>query len=294
MSEKISLKDMAKAEHDKMRRGEAAVLDTSASTPVPGLLEYTPPVNVVKLPSLGKVYDPTSPLFDTQTVDVRAMCAQDENILSSTGLLRSGRMLSTLMEACVVSRRISAEDMLEGDRNAIMVAIRNASYGPGYHSDVVCPACARTIEHEFDLSRLSLETLQVDPVGGVGNNLFDFTLPTSNLTVQFRLLTNRMRRELDDLLDAQSSARGPGGVEETVTQRLIHQIVSINGVTDQKQIARTVPRLPIRDSRALQGYIDKIEPGVEMKQEFKCPNCQTKNVVEVPTTTEFFWPKKGV
>jgi hypothetical protein len=265
-------------------------VEQDSPRPGPGDEFYTPPVAAVTLPSRGLVYPPGSPLFDTQVLEVRAMCASDEDIMTSAGLLRRGKMLSALMRACVVNRTIDADQMLIGDRNAVMIAIRNSSYGPEYDAEVVCPSCGEKSQVTFDLSRLSMKTLDVEPDGGTGNNLFSFTLPVTKKTVEFRLITASSAHELDQILEAQRKAKGPGAAEENVTQGLIHQIVGAQGV-DARNLPRFVRSMPVRDSRALRGYIDKISPSVDMEQEAECTSCGSRAAVEVPLTAEFFWPK---
>lgn len=265
-------------------------VEKNAPRPSPGDEFYVPPVASVSLPSRGLVYAPESALFDTAVLEVRAMCATDEDIMTSPGLLRRGKMLSALMRACVTNRTIDADSMLIGDRNALMVAIRNSSWGPSYEADVRCPACGEEGRHDFDLSRLKLKMLDVTPDQGVGSNSFSFKLPVTGHTVRFRLVTAAMGQELEQTLDALRKAHGPGAPEQNVTQALINQIIDISGVT-QEQVARFVRAMPVRDSRALRAYIESVTPGVDMEQSMECPSCGKRADVEVPLTAEFFWPK---
>lgn len=281
MSDKVTMRDLIK---------EAKEAGRHEPVKEPGDEYYTPPVVSVSLPSCGKVYPPDSTLFDVQSLDVRAMCASDEDIMTSPALLRKGRMLSALMKACTVSRTIDADKMLIGDRNALMVAIRNSSYGPDYTASVGCPHCGTEYENTFNLSRLVLKKLEVEPIG-LGQNLFEFRLPVSNRRVVFRLFTADLAKELEDILEAQKKAKGPGAREENVTMGLIHQIVEIEGISDKAAMAKFIRSMPVRDSRALRTYIDKISPEVDMTQEAECPSCGKRADVEVPLTSEFFWPK---
>lgn len=298
MSEKLTLKDLVRQEREQMaaeKSGGARPRDPAIAA-VPTVANgddvYVPPVTTVPLPSRGLVYGPNSALFDTPSLDVRAMTAKDENILTSPALIRKGKMLSALMRACVTNRSIDPDEMLVGDRNALMIAIRNVSYGPGYHATVACPKCGESAEYEFDLSKLSVKELEAEPEGGLGQNLFSFKFPTTGHTVRFRLLTAVLATELDQVLEGQRKAKGVGAVEENVTVGLAHQIVSLNGDDDRKRITRIVENLPVRDARALRSHIDKISPGVDMDQHMECAACGERSEVEVPITAEFFWPKE--
>jgi len=289
MTEKLTLKDVMRAERDAAATG----MDSSVAAVTPGQdLSYAAPAACIPLPSGGKIYPPDSALFDTVSLDIRAMTVKDENILTSPALIRKGKMLSALMRACVTNRSINPDEMLTGDRNALMIGIRNTSYGPGYNASVVCPKCNEEDNYEFDLSRLSVKSLEVEPVGGIGQNVFGFTLPITKKKVHFRLMTADASTELEQILEGQRRAKGPGAVEENVTQSLAFQIISIDGETDRKAIHRFVEGMPVRDSRSLRAYIDKISPGVDMDQHMECTSCGVKSEVEVPITAEFFWPKE--
>jgi hypothetical protein len=289
MSEKISLKELK----EQAFRGPAAPPPVGAYQPQPGdSLEWTPPVATVPLPSRGKVYPPESPLFDVQSLDVRAMTAADENIMTSPALIRRGRMLSALIKACITNRSVSPDDMLVGDKNALMVAIRNASYGPGYLAGVSCPECDKEHEAHFDLSKLSLKTLDEDPIE-MGSNLFSFQLPVTKKVVRFRLHTGASEAELSQVLQAQAKAAGPGAVEQNVTQEILSHIVSIDNVDDRTKIARFVQSMPVLDARKFMAHVKAITPDVEMRQVAECPACGEKSEVTIPLGMEFFWPSVG-
>lgn len=287
MSEKVSLKEI------KEQAFRSPPPSAAAYSPQPGdSLEWTPPVATVPLPSRGKVYPLESPLFDVQSLEVRAMTAADENIMASPALIRRGRMLSSLIKACVTNRSVNPDDMLVGDKNALMVAIRNSSYGPRYRAGVACPECEREHEVDFDLSRLTLKTLDVDPVEP-GANLFPYELPVTKKRVLFRLQTGASEAELGQVLQAQSKAAGPGAVEQVVTQEILSHIVSIDGIDDRGKIARFVASMPVLDARKFMAHVRNVTPDVDMRQRVECPACGEKSEVSIPLGMEFFWPSIG-
>lgn len=248
--------------------------------------EYTPPVSVVKLPSAGAIYPPESPLYLSETLDIKGVTAHEEDILSSPVLIKSGKVLTTLMKACITNRLVDPDKMLVGDRNAVLVAIRVSAYGPKYSASITCPACAHEVEaHEFDLSRLNLKTLDEEPVGGRGNNRFQFILPVSKRVVEFRL----MDAETVNKVEKDTEAARKIGQERGVTARLMAQVLSLQG-TEQKHLPKALSNLAAQDSRALRNHMDKIAPGVDMTQQFECPSCGNESEVEIPIGTEFFWP----
>ena len=248
---------------------------------------YVPPVTTVKLPSRGLVYPGDSPLYMAEAVDIKPVTAKEENILSSPVLIKKGIVLTTLMRACITNRLIDPDQMLVGDRNAVLTAIRVSAYGARYAARVTCPECGESFEHDFDLSRLSLRTLDVQPAGGPGSNDFSFKLPTSGREVHFKLMDANTVNQLERDMEA---VKKKTGQEQGVTMRLMAQVISLQGVADPKHLPRALGDLAAADARALRLYMDRIAPGVDMEQEFECDSCGKKSEVEIPIGTEFFWP----
>lgn len=257
--------------------------------PHPADDDFVPPVTSVKLPSRGVTYPPESPLFCAESVDVKAVTAREENILASPALIRKGTVLTTLMRACITNRSVDPDQMLVGDRNAILTAIRISAYGPRYAARVTCPECREEAEHDFDLSRLPLKVLEGDPADGVGSNVFSFKLPQSGWEARFRLMDAATATRLDKEIDA---VRKKTGQEQSITLSLTAQLVSLRGITEPARLVRGINNLPASDSRALRLHMDRISPGVDMTQEYECRSCGKSSEVEIPVGTEFFWPTK--
>ena len=259
------------------------------SGPHPADDDYAPPVTSVSLPSRGLVYPPESPLYLCESVDIKAMTAKEEDILSSVTLIKKGTVLTTLMRSCITNRLIDPDKMLVGDRNAVLIAIRVSAYGAEYPATITCAECGEQFEHEFDMSRLPIKRLDINPTGGKGSNDFPFTLPTSKRVAHFKLMDVESSQRLDR--DAEA-IRKKGGREAGVTMRLMAQVTSIEGVPEE-QLPRAIANMPARDSRALRKYMDDAAPGVDMLQEVECPSCGTTKEVDVPLGPQFFWPSGG-
>lgn len=257
--------------------------------PHPADDDFVPPVTSVKLPSRGVVYPPESPLFCVESLGVKAVTAREENILASPVLIRKGTVLTTLMRACITNRSVDPDQMLVGDRNAILTAIRVSAYGPRYAARVTCPECREEAEHDFDLSRLPLKVLEEAPADGPGSNVFSFTLPQSGWEARFRLMDAASAARLDREIDA---VRKKTGQEQSITLSLTAQIVSLKGITEPGKLVRGINNLPATDSRALRLHMDRIAPGVDMTQEYECRSCGKSSEVEIPVGTEFFWPTR--
>lgn len=258
--------------------------------PAPQAQQDAPvPADLVPLPSKGKIYPPESPLHMVETVEIRSMTARDEDILTSRALLKSGKAISTLIRSCLTNKAVDPDGMIVGDRNAVLIAVRITGYGAEYEVTVECPLCEEKSPHTFDLARLPIKPLGVEPIE-IGQNLFSFVMP-SKKEVKFCLMTGGAEREMSVALERMRKAVGPGADESLVTSRLIQQVVSLGGEDDRQKLAGMIRNMSARDSRALRMYIDKISPGVDMTQEFSCARCGGDSEVDVPMGTEFFWPR---
>jgi hypothetical protein len=248
------------------------------------------PQEVVPLPSNGKAYPQDSSLHGMETVEIRAMTAREEDILTSRALLKKGAVITELIKSCLVDKSVNVLDLLSGDRNALMVAIRITGYGPEYSVEMECPECGTKSPHDFDLSSLPIKRLEIDP-SAPGMNLFDFTLPYSKNTVKFKFMTGRDEEEMTLMSEKQKKLGLPN--DNNVTTNLLYAIQSINGIEDRVKIANFVKMMPARDSLALRNYIRDNEPGIEMKQETTCSACGHSEEVSMPLGVTFLWPSAG-
>ena len=92
---------------------------------------YKFPTEMVELPSKGYFYFDGHPLSSGK-VEVKYMTAREEDILTSQNLIQQGLVIDKLLEALIVDKSIKLDDMLIGDKNAIMVSARILGYGKEY------------------------------------------------------------------------------------------------------------------------------------------------------------------
>ncbi len=245
------------------------------------------PTESVPLPSNGTVYPAESPLAHQETLDIKAMTAKEEDILTSRTLIKKGTVISALIKSCLIDKSIDPDVMLTGDRNAVMTAIRITGYGSEYNAEVDCPACGERSKQEFNLAELPLKRLELEPVAP-GANLFEFKLPVTKMDVKFKFLTGQDESNLT----IQMERRKKQGMkaDNFVTTRLHYSIVSVNNITDKSKISHFIRNMPARDSLELRKYIDKQEPGIDMKQWMDCPHCLESSEVRLPMGATFFWP----
>lgn len=237
------------------------------------------PTEIVDLPSKGKYYPEGHPLKNVDSIEIKHMTAKEEDILTSQSLIKKGLAITKLLQSIILDRSIRVDDLLIGDKNALLVASRVHGYGPEYNVSLVCPQCSNRFETEVDLTQIKEKELApVNNVITTEYGTFITTLPKSGFEVEFRLLTS-----IDEAKLSKESGKGSTGLLKLI-------IVSINGQTDRFFIERALDALPIKDSSVLKRAYASVMPDIDMSCSVECTNCLEESNMEVPLTAEFFWP----
>ena len=146
-------------------------------------LQFVTPTEIVDLPSKGLYYLEGHPLHNKDAIEIRYMTAKDEDILTSTTLLQKGLAIDRLLQNVIVPKNINVDDLLVGDKNAILVAARITGYGANYDAQVRCPICNSAVDYSFDLSNIETkETIDFESwnVTATKNKTFIIHLDKSN------------------------------------------------------------------------------------------------------------------
>ncbi len=258
------------------------------------LLSFVIPTELVDLPSEGKFYPEGHPLSGKDTIEIRHMTAKDEDILTNKTLLKKGLALERVLQNIIVSREVNVNDLLVGDKNAVIVASRISAYGSDYETKVTCPACFTSDDHSFDLSEMSVKTADEEEFSDLGvennnNGTFSILLPLTKATLVVRLLDGHDEKRLT----ANNSRQKKAGLnkEVTMTDQFKQFVVSINNVEDRSQISKFIDNMPANDSRWLRLAYGKLVPNIDATQDYECHSCGFMQEMEVPFTSNFFWPK---
>jgi len=257
-------------------------------------LSFAVPTEFVDLPSKGKFYPPEHPLYDVDSVEIKYMTAKEEDILTSPSLLRKGLTLDRLIENIVIDKRVKANGLLVGDKNAILLASRVTGYGADYNANVTCPVCGTLNKHQFDLEKVEIVNLTKEDMEkwdiskGEENDYF-VKLPVTYATVGVYFMTGADEKKLLLLTEKKKKLK----LQETaLTDNLKMIIKSANGQKSIDVINNLVNNMPAKDSRHLRIAYSKIIPNVDLSQQFECAECGIKEEVNIPLTAEFFWPKQ--
>ena len=239
--------------------------------------EFSLPTEHVELPSQGLVYPEDNPLSSGK-VEIKYMTAKEEDILTNSKFISEGVVIDKLLKAVIVSK-VNYDDIVVGDKNAIMVACRILGYGSNYKF------YAAGEENEIDLSKIENKKLD-KKLFKKGKNEFEFTLPHTKTDITFKLLSHADEQKINRELKGYEKLGKGVSVPESST-RLKHIITSVNGDYDPKLIRKFVDEgLLARDSRALRKYINEMQPDVDLS--FFPPGSDEKR--PIPININFFWP----
>ena len=238
--------------------------------------EFKLPTEEVELPSKGLIYPKDNPLSSGK-IEMKYMTAKEEDILSNQSYIKKGVVIDKLLQSLIVSD-INYNDLIIGDKNAIMVAARVLGYGKDYSFEY------EDEEVEIDLSLL--ENKELDESKFIeGQNDFPFTLPSTGTEVTFKLLTHKDEKEIDRELEGLKKLSRTNS--PTVSTRLKYVITSVGGDSEKKTIREFVDKhLLARDARELRKHIDEFQPDIDLSF-FPLNEDKAK---PIPISLNFFWP----
>ena len=239
------------------------------------------PTEEVTLPSKGLIYPKESPL-SSGTLEMKYMTAREEDILTNESYIKNGTVIDKLLKALIVTP-INYNDLLIGDKNAIMVAARVLGYGKEYTFDF------ENETHTIDLTEIEDKELKEEHLLEKGKNEFEFTLPTIKKAITFKLLTHGDDKKITNEIKGLKKISKTNSSEYTT--RLKHMILSVDGDYERKTVREFVDtQLLARDARALREYVKEIQPDVDLTYDLETEAGDVKGGVKIPIGVTFFWP----
>ena len=236
------------------------------------------PSEIIDLPSKGKFYPPDSPL-SSGTIEMKYMTAKEEDILTNQNYIEKGIVIDKLLQALIVDKKVDYNQLITGDKNAILIAARILGYGKDYEFEYLG-------EKQFvDLSTLDNKPLHPD-VEKATENAFNFTLPTTGRIITFKLLTHGDELLVDQEVKGLKRINKDSSAE--LSTRLKHMIIAVDGNSDKKNVREFVDNeFLARDSRAFRNYLRDFQPDVDMTF---YPENGPEGGVTIPIGVNFLWP----
>jgi hypothetical protein len=240
------------------------------------------PTEIIELPSKGLVYPEDNPLSSGE-IEMKYMTAKEEDILSNQSYIQKGVVLDKLLQSLIVSK-INYQDLIVGDKNAIMIAARVLGYGKDY-------------EFEYKGERVTIDLSQLDnkPFDETsisqGQNEFSYTLPNSGTIITYKLLTHK------DEMAIEAELRGLKKLNKNaspdVSTRLKYMIISVNGDNDRKAVREFVHTYFLaQDARSFRKHIADQQPDVNLTASVEL--MEGVEDIDIPITVNFFWPDASI
>lgn len=237
--------------------------------------------DVIELPSRGIHY--TS---KRKSVRVAYLTASDENILSSPSFLNTNTVITELLKRKILDRDLPIDEIVEEDRQAILIFLRNTAFGSEYTITTIDPKT----NQEFDVV-VNLESLKLKDFNLIENTEGEYTyyLEKSKTDITFKFLTQKQENEINKIKESWNG----NGIAPIVTKQLEMMIKSVGNVRDALKIRSFVEMMPIKDSQDFRKFVQDNKPGLDLTQTVTTPSGDTIQV-NIGFGVEFFRPFYGL
>ena len=196
---------------------------------------FRQPAIYVKLPSLGKNYQPGSlTLPPTGELPVYPMTAIDEITYRTPDALYNGQATVNVIQSCVPDIK-DAWAVPSTDIDTLLIAIRIASYGHDMDFGTTCPACNHSSEQTLDL-RTVLDSIRIAD--------YSKTVTAGDMEIFFKPLTykhlnnnNQMQYENQKLLQMLPDSEIPDAEKMLALSDALKKITDITVIALAQSIA---------------------------------------------------------
>jgi len=246
----------------------------------------------LKIPSGTSYYEPNVVEFtDKGEVGVLAMTGKDELALKNPDALLNGEALIEVLTSCVPAVK-QPRALLTNDIDALITAIRYATYNDSLETTIKCPKCTHENTYKLDLQYAldQMEQLESEYVVNLENGLSIFVKPYAfpdllkGLHAQFEQTKLARAIESDTLSDEQrSSIFGKAFKEIAVTKfelmcggivKIVDESNNVN-VTDKSYIKEFLQNIDKKSVDKIGDQIAKINQiGIKRTFTAKCEKCE--------------------
>jgi hypothetical protein len=244
-----------------------------------GQAEFNLPHDVIILPSMGIFYKSKK-----KSVKIGYLTAVDENIIADADFKKTIQesIILPLLRNKLYERDLRPEELIDGDVEAILLFLRNTSFGPEYTISSTDPKTEQRFTTTILLDELNIKQTKEKPND---DGLFEVTLPVSKKYIKLKVLTIGDRIEIERILQSTPVGR----VSPTVTTRITRQIVEVDGSSDRTNIATFVEQMPIGDSKFIRRFMAENEHRLDLVKEVIAPSGE-RVMVDITFGVEFFRP----
>lgn len=199
--------------------------------------------DVIPLPSGGECYQ-----NKMGKVKVAYLTAYDENILVSPNLYNDNKVLDEILRHKLINCPIAPENLLQGDRDAIILWLRATGYGNDFPITATDNETGQKFDAVVDLSKINFKPFNLK---GDENGFFEFETPVKKDKIKFRFLTAGDNDYLNEL-DEEERRKSVVGKLEDICEKLS----SI--VANDKTLGKDEKKKVFDAQNALNAWKDKL------------------------------------
>lgn len=237
--------------------------------------------DVVELPSRG-IYYPNG----RTSIRVAYLTAADENVLSSQNLIKQGKVIDELLKRKIVDKDFQSTNLVEEDRQAVLIFLRNTAFGSEYTVSTKDPKTGESFEAKVNLAELSIKPFELKQNE---NGYYEYFMKRANKKIDFMFLNREQEQEIENITKNWNKDQ----IAPTETKRLEMLIKSVDGNPDMMGIHGFIQSLPIQDSKDFKRYILDNKPGLDLGVDVKSPSGDTIQVT-IGFGIDFFRPFYGI
>ena len=237
--------------------------------------------DVIELPSRGIHYENKK-----KTVRVAYLTAVDENILSSPNLIATQQVVNELLKRKVMDKDLPIEDLVEEDKQAILIFLRNTAFGTEYKLTLTDPKTDKEFSVEVDMSTLKTKDFKLEEDE---NGEYKYYMEKSKVNVTFKFLSKKQEDEIDQIRESWNG----NGIAPIITKQLEFMIKSVNGNRELMQIRAFIEKMPIKDSQDFRKFVNENKPGLDLTQNITTPSGEIIQA-NIGFGVEFFRPFYGI
>jgi hypothetical protein len=221
---------------------------------------------------------------------LREMKVKDEQLFTDRKLVRTGRAVGALLEACWEQTtdfgpysdegQFDWDQVASVDRTYAVVQLRMLSYGEKYEFNVTCSACREPFSWEVNLNDLAVAPVSKQGIAHLKDGKpIQVEMPDGK-TLHCRITTGEDERFLQK--------RGASEESKLLTYQLVRRIVQMDGLTTFPQIVTALEDMPASHADYLWNETDYHEGGIDTAFDVQCESCGSIQQVFLPFEAAFF------
>jgi hypothetical protein len=239
--------------------------------------DFNLPHDIVPLPTGGIFYKNKK-----KSVKVGYLTANDENIIINGVQNNRNDIVISLIRSKLYEHDIKPDDLLYEDIEALLIFLRNTSFGSEYVMNLTDPKTDKKFETSIQLDELNIKKPEISPDSD-GN--FVVNLPKTGNSVKIRPITYGETLEIERM----SESYPPGRPAPKTLWTLGKMIVELDGNSDKTLITKFIDQMPIMDSKFIRKFINTNVPSLDLKKQVMAPSGEIVDV-NINFGVEFFRP----